>query len=720
MTLSLKQRFRKISNRKSKRKRKKTVGGLKTARILGNGYKKLGDSPPSSALETGKDAAPVGMPTSTTKSIITNPFTRKKKPPNPESQMVYGSNVEDGPSYDKQNRDRVPLKGEPIQGDHIIDGQPVKGEPLKVSMGVPLTGKGEPIQGDHIIDGQPVKGEPLKVSMGVLLTGKGKGKGEPVLKKTNNTEHVLTRDTCHQNLKSIPQLKEDLTKIGITSFGSKEEAKKATTSDMQKYDKIAKKTQLFENAVRLLHIVGCAVPLVSSLAEVTLAVVTGVSNFNKSKALTHLASMCLSYVSNISRDLAEMFTFYDNDLVKKKEIILDQALYDILKKNLYTFFYFLIDSINFEINASVGSQHYIYWYSFMQKVDFNKYSDYNKAIPSNRYRYSCKECIPNATLREKMRTTLDTNLVTLDNPKKSVYQKGVGMMSMTSKTQPDDLLGFCNEEYLALCKNYNDNIMRLIELKMYILINSAYSSKPTFRENSYIPDYTQKSFIPILRYSEKTEKDLSEEFKNAVFSTTKISDTQKKEFEKKFRIAEFSGGKSFIPDLELSFKFLIELNRIISELEYPPFNPKKGSKLVKGMTGVINLITKPAKVFFSTPKLQHEELMREYTLMTGNFLMMTSRYALDYNKLSVVDKERVHIQLTKKLESVDGALKVVETQLSEGARSVGDVAETLNGDIPEAAEAPLLGGGRRNLSKKVYRKSKKYKTKHKKRRKSAL
>ena len=680
MTLSLKQRFRKISNIKSKRKRKKTVGGFETARILGNGYKKLGASPPSSALESGNDAAPVGMPTPTTKSIITNPFTRKKKPPNPESSIVYGSNVEHGSSYDKQNRDGDPLKGEPIQGDHIIDGQPVKGKPLKVSMGVPLKGKGDPLKG----------------------------------------EQVLTRHTCHEPLKSIPELKEDLTKIGITSFGSKEEAKKATTSDMQKYDKIAKKTQLFENAVRLLHIVGCAVPLVSSLAEVTLAVVTGVSNFNKSKALTHLASMCLSYVSNISRDLAEMFTFYNNDLVKKKEIILDQALYDILKKNLYTFFYFLIDSINFEINASVGSQHYIYWYSFMKKVDFSKDSVYSKAIPSNRYRYSCKECIPNATLREKMRTTLDTNLVTLDNPKKSVYQKGVGMISMTSNKQPDDLLGFCSEEYLALCKNYNDNIMRLIELKMYILINSAYSSKPTFRENSYIPDYSQKSFIPILRYSEKTEKVLSEEFKNAVFSTTKISDTQKKQFEEQFdKKAEFSNGKRFRPDLELSFNFLIELNRIISELEYPHFNPKKGNKVVKGITGVINLITKPAKVFFSTPKLQHEELMREYTLMTGNFLMMTSRYALDYNKLSVVDKERVHIQLTRKLESVDGALKVVETQLRDDARRVGDVAETLNGDIPDAFEAPKLDGGR-NLSKKVYRKSKKYKTKHKKRRKSAL
>ena len=628
MTLSLKQRFRKISNIKSKRKRKKTVGGFETARILGNGYKKLGASPPSSALESGNDAAPVGMPTPTTKSIITNPFTRKKKPPNPESSIVYGSNVEHGSSYDKQNRDGDPLKGEPIQGDHIIDGQPVKGKPLKVSMGVPLKGKGDPLKG----------------------------------------EQVLTRHTCHEPLKSIPELKEDLTKIGITSFGSKEEAKKATTSDMQKYDKIAKKTQLFENAVRLLHIVGCAVPLVSSLAEVTLAVVTGVSNFNKSKALTHLASMCLSYVSNISRDLAEMFTFYNNDLVKKKEIILDQALYDILKKNLYTFFYFLIDSINFEINASVGSQHYIYWYSFMKKVDFSKDSVYSKAIPSNRYRYSCKECIPNATLREKMRTTLDTNLVTLDNPKKSVYQKGVGMISMTSNKQPDDLLGF----------------------------------------------------IPILRYSEKTEKVLSEEFKNAVFSTTKISDTQKKQFEEQFdKKAEFSNGKRFRPDLELSFNFLIELNRIISELEYPHFNPKKGNKVVKGITGVINLITKPAKVFFSTPKLQHEELMREYTLMTGNFLMMTSRYALDYNKLSVVDKERVHIQLTRKLESVDGALKVVETQLRDDARRVGDVAETLNGDIPDAFEAPKLDGGR-NLSKKVYRKSKKYKTKHKKRRKSAL
>jgi len=518
---------------------------------------------------------------------------------------------------------------------------------------------------------------------------------------------------CPTNVEII---KKQLTSIGITSFANKEEAKSATTSDMQKYDKTAKRTQLFENAVRLLHIAGCAVPLVSSLAEVTLAVVTGVSNFNKSKALTYLASQCLTYVANISRDLAEMFAFYSNSIVIYNNIKIDNVLYGVLQKNLYTFFYFLIDSITFEITEHVGSQHYLYWYTFLLKVDFSRGSDYSKPIPSDKYRYSCKECIPLDTLRKKL-ITLDKTVVTLENPELSVLQKIRQRNRTDEMKKKDKLLGFCSEDLLAVCKNYNDNIMRLIELNMYILINSAYKNK---------------TMIDILKYS---EKGLSAEFSNAVFSTKKISDETKETFKKRFSITVIDDRKSpsdikrFVPDLELTFNFLIQLNRIISELEYPLFIVKpsnnnvttKRARALNFATGFVvnaaSLITKPARVFFSTPKLQHEELMREYTLMTGNFLMMTSRFTLDYNKLGVVDKEVVYIMVTEKLKSVASALAIVKDHLNAGADSVNNVATNLRDDaggVPDGVTTDSTEGGR-NLSKKKYKYSKKCKTKRNKR-----
>lgn len=239
--------------------------------------------------------------------------------------------------------------------------------------------------------------------------------------------------------------------------------------DLQKYDKWEKRMLKLENAIRALHFAGCAVPAVSSYAEVILGLATGLSNFNKSRALTYLASQCLSYVATISKNLAEMLAFYDNKTVKANKIAIDNKLYGALQKNLYTFLYFLIDSINFRINNDVGLQHYSYWHTFLLKVDFSGNSDYTKPIPATKYRYSCKECIPSDTLREKMRTTLEKKYVTLEkhftiSDIKSM--QGRAMSSFSGAPRPPEFkyYGFCSEDVLTICKNYNDNIMRLILL----------------------------------------------------------------------------------------------------------------------------------------------------------------------------------------------------------------------------------------------------------------
>jgi len=524
--------------------------------------------------------------------------------------------------------------------------------------------------------------------------------GGPV--KEDELPKTSEQDTCHVN---IEKLKKQLKTIGITSFEDKEAAKTATTTDMQKYDKAAKTTLLLENAVRLLHFAGCAIPLVSSVAEVGLVLLTGLSNINQSKALTYLASKCLDYVAHISKNNTKMLAFYQIDIVIKKGIKKDEKLYGELQKNLYTFLYFLIDSISFTITTDVGPQHYLYWYTFILKVDFDKdsKSKYDEPIPTDKYRYSCIECIPSDTLRNKMRTKQDKKLVTLDIPSKK------------TKNNTDDLLGFCSADVLNICKNYNDNIMRLIELNMYILIDSAHK-------------YFDR--IDILRYSEKS---VSDRFFRAVFSREKITEDTKNEFIRDFTNPSFgsknrSGGaiRDFNHDLILTFNFLIELNRIIFELEYPIItdrNFKMSRAVDKG-----KFYISPATNYFSDSKIQYEGLLREYTLMTGNFLMLTSNFALDNNNLGVVDRERVFMKITEKLEPLTTAMRVVNRELTKVANQVWQFAGTLppdasdykgDGAKPEASsEQPSAGG--RNLSKKNYRYFQKCKTKRNRRKRRAF
>ena len=83
----------------------------------------------------------------------------------------------------------------------------------------------------------------------------------------------------------------------------------------------------------------------------------------------------------------------------KTNIRMDTTLYDILNKNLFTFLYFLIDSIDFTL-TKLGAYQYLFWHTFLVKLDFNK-ANFDKPIPMSVYRYSCEECIP-ITLRKKL------------------------------------------------------------------------------------------------------------------------------------------------------------------------------------------------------------------------------------------------------------------------------------------------------------------------------
>jgi hypothetical protein len=279
---------------------------------------------------------------------------------------------------------------------------------------------------------------------------------------------------------------------------------------------------------------------------------------------------------------------------------------------------------------------------------------------------------------------------------------------------------------------------------MYILIKSA-SEK---RER-----------IPILQYSERS---VSDKFYKAIFSTIKISDVSKAEFITIFERQQAQDTKPVIksfkdPDLQVSFNFLIELNRIISELQHPGYMGENSKKSITGIsrasrfgTGLItvpvrSLITRPISYIISDTKLQYEELLREYTLMTGNFLMLTSSFILDKSKLDKGETERVNNELTETLNKLESSIAILTNDIAKGAQRVEETASMLATDSGAVGEEPQRGSredtegghegdskagpeegpqrapeGGRSLSKKKYNYSQKRKTKRNKRKRRAF
>ena len=95
------------------------------------------------------------------------------------------------------------------------------------------------------------------------------------------------------------------------------------------------------------------------------------SKYNTQLELVYLSAQCLIYVSNISHDLAEIHSFYNNKHVKENAITIDQSLYESLVKSIFTFTYFLIDNIDFESKVS-GIDQFKFWYSFLSRIDFSQ------------------------------------------------------------------------------------------------------------------------------------------------------------------------------------------------------------------------------------------------------------------------------------------------------------------------------------------------------------
>ena len=354
---------------------------------------------------------------------------------------------------------------------------------------------------------------------------------EPHSASTSVTTVAATnqQSTCNTTYESI---KKKLEAKNIKSI-SKNETKRLTTLDTVTFDNVASAVEKGEAFVKMVKNISFAMETIKSALPPGTTGIIGIaeslgvaaSKYNKQLELVYLSAQCLIYVSNISHDLAEIHSFYNNEHVKGKNITIDQSLYESLVKSIFTFTYFLIDNIDFESKISSIDQ-FKFWYSFLSRIDFSKTKETNETNETKKgyiYKYSCKECIPQK-LREKLqfisiydknyekiinfdyvfdtsksKTKKKSRLARLGLDKldkitdkitskvselssavssgesvlSSAASKAGRKMGITSK----GLFGFCSDEIVEQCKNYNDIIMRLIEFNIYKLFRNTYRNQ---------------------------------------------------------------------------------------------------------------------------------------------------------------------------------------------------------------------------------------------------
>ena len=468
---------------------------------------------------------------------------------------------------------------------------------------------------------------------------------------TNMTSEDI--DKCEQtNTNTTNNLKN----LGITSYSHKESK---TVTELNPYDSSNKSIEKLTGALTVAAAAGALIPFAGQFFTLARVALLGVNKYQKDKELSYLSSDCLSYISNITKDIADMNAFYMNKTVQEKKIQKNATLYAILQKNLFKFLYFLIDNINFTDN-NLGPVQYSFWHSFLKQIDFSD-KNYHEPLSPNSYRYSCAECIT-----DELRKLLQ-------DPGSNDYQKVINlntnkdsMITIASKTltfdrrKSTDLLSvFCDEEMLIKCRNNNDIIMRLIEYNMYKLIKTTYKNrKASYKKFNLANGADDDLFTLIFTLSDADAKEKEEDVKAKVLDSVPNDN---------------------INDANVYLSFLFELKRIINELNYsiPISSPYKYGydTLVSGAnyTGV-SKIGAVGSAYVGTALTRYNEMLREYIIMTGNFGTITSRYAIDYNSLSQEEKVAVEKNVKEKVGMIKEQLETIQTN----AETVASETDSLN------------------------------------------
>jgi hypothetical protein len=477
------------------------------------------------------------------------------------------------------------------------------------------------------------------------------------------------------------EITEALEKNGITSYSNKESK---TITELNPSDSINKRNEHLTGALTLAAAAGALVPFAGQFFTLARVTLLGINKYQKDKELSYLSSDCLSYISNITKDIAVMNAFYSNDIVKAKNIVRNATLYDILQKNVFKFLYFLIDNINFEAD-DLGAVQYSFWVSFLQQIDFSD-EKYGEFLSPNSYRYSCAECIPDE-LRKLLQDPGNNDyqkVINLNTNKDSFLTRSSKVLSKRPKTEISSV--FCDEEMLINCRNNNDIIMRLIEYNMYKLIKTTYKNRfASYKKFKLYEGSENYLFDPIFDLNNKQPRDINK-VKDSVMSK------------------EADEG-----EVTIYLDFLFELKRIITDLKYqvPKSDPSRMSRIASASG--INSIVAVGSAYVGTALTRYNEMLREYIIMTGNFGTITSRYAIDYNSLSSLsleEKKKIEDDIKQKTGKISSAIVAITEENNNFTKAANEEAEAAAGTGNTLENTGLdqisnSNGGRQNQSKKL-------------------
>ena len=154
-------------------------------------------------------------------------------------------------------------------------------------------------------------------------------------------------------------------------------------------------------------------------------------------------------------------------------------------------------------------------------------------------------------------------------------------------------------------------------------------------------------------------------------------------------------------EVTIYLNFLFELKRIITDLKYqvPKSEPSSMSRFASASG--INSIVAVGSAYVGTALTRYNEMLREYIIMTGNFGTITSRYAIDYNSLSLEDKKKIEDDIKQKTSRISSAIVEI-TEENNNTVSEANIAADADTDMTaENTDLSESMGGRQKQSKKL-------------------
>jgi len=341
--------------------------------------------------------------------------------------------------------------------------------------------------------------------------------------------------------------------------------------------------------------------------------------YMKNRELSYLCSACFGYIFNIMNNVKSMLEFYDvlEDMKDNNfGISKNPVTWNVVQENLYKFLFYLIEQVDFSLE-NLGEKQYPFFNALFMRMDFSRNG--KSKSPMVIFKYSTPDCAPDNAPIENSSGIINwakTQISKRLKPSTHMLLKAIAHNNV-------------------LCTNYNDIIIRFLELKIKTLLQNPKIKRKIAElpenANVELPTDFEKNFFIRLK-----------DFEQEIGSDTVVS---------------LSGGgrktkARSLPSNRITKKFS-HFNEM--QMGGGPFNK------IGGFFKEIYAAT------FKPVNQLYREMLREYVIMTGNFSLLISDYLVHYNKYTLEhsnykEKRDAH---SKKNKETEALLKDFEDKMSK-------------------------------------------------------